>query len=76
MKLEEKKTTRLQVRVNEIDLQILKFVSSCVGLSVSKYIRMLVNGTLAPVKLSLQKGELKWEDIQTIGEIKEEDENK
>lgn len=62
----ENKNKRLEIRLNEKDFEILSFVASVVGMNVSKYLRMLIDSSIAPIKFNLQNGKMKWEEVKKI----------
>lgn len=66
MKLTEKKEKVVSLRMPVEDYELLVYASWHLGLSVSKYIRMLADTTLSPLKLKLKQGLIKYEDIKTV----------
>lgn len=61
-----KKAKSVTVRLTENDYKYLKAVAKLAGQNVSGYIRMLCNMSITAVKIKMDTGELKREDIQTL----------
>lgn len=66
MKTSTTKSKKLEVRINEEDLKLLKIASFCIGQTPSSMVRMFVDSTINSLKIKIQKGEIKLEDFQTI----------
>lgn len=66
MKTQTQKNKRLEVRINDEDLKLLKVASFCIGQTPSQMVRMFIDSTINSLKVKIQKGELKLEDFQTI----------
>lgn len=66
MKTTTKKDKRIEIRISEEDLKLLKIASYCIGQTPSQTIRMFVDSTINGLKIKLQKGELKLEDFEAI----------
>lgn len=62
----DKKTKVLQVRVAEDDLKYLKIVAFMAGMSVSKYMRTLLDASINATKLSIAQGKVKLEDFASV----------
>ena len=61
-----KKTKSITVRLGEEDYKYLKALARMAGQNVSGYIRMLSNMSITALKIKMQTGEIKREDIQTL----------
>lgn len=61
-----KKTKSITVRLAEEDYKYLKAIARMAGQNVSGYIRMLSNMSITALKVKMQTGEIKREDIQTL----------
>jgi uncharacterized protein (DUF1778 family) len=66
MKTEKKKNARLEIRLSEEDLKLLKIASYMIGQTPSSTIRMFIDSTINQVKLKIKVGEIKIEDYETI----------
>ncbi len=66
MKLTENKNKRLEIRVTEEELKLLKIAAFTIGQTPSKMLRMFIDTTINALKLKVQKGELKLEDYEAI----------
>ena len=66
MKTTENKTKRLEIRLSEEDLRLLKIASYCIGQTPSQTIRMFIDSTINGLKIKVKKGELKLEDFETL----------
>ena len=66
MKTTTKKDKRIQIRISEEDLKLLKIASYCIGQTPTQTIRMFIDSTINGLKIKIQKGELKLEDFETI----------
>lgn len=64
--ISENKSKTIQVRVTEDDYQYLKVVSFIAGMSVSKYMRTLVDASINAMKLSVAQGKVKLEDFSSV----------
>lgn len=59
------KTERVEFRISEYDNLLLTYTSRMLGMTKSRYFKMLLDSTLTPLKLKIQKGEISLEDIKT-----------
>ena len=66
MKLSDNKEKTVSIRMSLSDYKLLYYASWHLNLTVSKYIRMLADSTLQPLKVKLKKGQLTNEDIETV----------
>jgi predicted DNA binding CopG/RHH family protein len=66
MKTSKNKNKRLEIRIAEDDLKLLKVAAYCVGLKPSQMIRMFIDTTINAFKIKVKKGEINLEDFQTI----------
>lgn len=66
MKTSKNKDKRLEIRISEEDLKMLKVAAYCVGLKPSQMIRMFIDTTINAFKIKVNKGEINLEDFQTI----------
>lgn len=70
MKTTEKKDKRLEIRVSDEDLKLLKVASYTIGQTPSKLIRMFIDSTINTLKMKIRKGELNLEDYQALWDDK------
>lgn len=61
-----KKDKVIQFRVNDEDLKFLTYCATMLGMTVSRYCRMVVDTTLVPLKLKVKNGDIKYEDIEAV----------
>ncbi|NMA75465.1 MAG: hypothetical protein GX963_15240 [Bacteroidales bacterium] len=66
MKTSKNKDKRLEIRISEEDLKMLKVAAYCVGLKPSQMIRMFIDTTINAFKIKVKKGEINLEDFETI----------
>ena len=66
MKTSKNKDKRLEIRISEEDLKMLKVAAYCVGLKPSQMIRMFIDTTINAFKIKVNKGEISLEDFETI----------
>lgn len=66
MKTTKNKTKRLEIRLSEEDLQLLKIASYCIGQTPSQTVRMFIDSTINGLKIKVKKGEIKLEDFETL----------
>lgn len=66
MKTTLNKTKRLEIRISEEDLKLLKISSYCIGQTPSQMIRMFIDSTINGLKIKIKQGEIKLEDFETI----------
>lgn len=66
MKTEPNKDKRLEIRLSEDDLKLLKIAAYSIGQTPSKMLRMFIDTTINALKLKVQRGEIRLEDYQTI----------
>jgi len=66
MKTSKNKNKRLEIRIAEDDLKLLKIAAYCVGLKPSQMIRMFIDTTINAFKIKVSKGEINLEDFETI----------
>lgn len=64
--ISENKTKTVQVRVSEDDYRYLTVVSTMTGMTISQYVRSLIQATVNAVKVQEMKGVLKVEDFEGI----------
>ncbi len=62
----KKKDARLHVRLNKEDKFLLDVLSAQCGKSSAEYVDMLIQSAVAPLRLKVLKGEITYEDLQTI----------
>ena len=56
----------VSVRFNEDDLKLIKVACFTLGMTPSRYLRMLADASINGIKLKIKEGSLKYEDIETI----------
>jgi len=66
MKTSKNKDKRLEIRISEEDLKMLKVAAYCVGLKPSQMIRMFIDTTINAFRIKVNKGEISLEDFETI----------
>jgi predicted DNA binding CopG/RHH family protein len=66
MKTSKNKDRRLEIRIAEEDLKLLKIAAYCVGQKPSQMVRMFIDTTINALRIKIKKGELKVEDFETI----------
>lgn len=66
MKTSTNKDKRLEIRINEEDLKLLKVASYCIGQTPSQMVRMFIDTTINGLKIKIKKGEIKLEDFETL----------
>ena len=66
MKLTENKTKRLEIRLTEEELKLLKICAYTIGQTPSSMLRMFIDTTLNAMKLKIKQGEIKLEDYEAI----------
>ena len=66
MKTSKNKDKRLEIRISEEDLKMLKVAAYCVGQKPSQLIRMFIDTTINAFKIKVKKGEINLEDFETI----------
>ena len=64
------KNQRLEVRIEESDYLLLQFQASKSNMSVSAYIRMMIETSICPLKGKIRKQELSYEDCKKYIEHK------
>lgn len=66
MSVQTKKEKIVSVRMSEDDFELLQYASYNLGLTPSKYIRMLADTTINPIKIKIKQGAISYEDIKTV----------
>lgn len=66
MKTTENKTKRLEIRLTEEDLKLLKVASYFIGQTPSQMVRMFIDSTINGLKIKVKQGEIKLEDFETL----------
>ena len=66
MKIEEKKTGRLELRLPVDDLELFKIAAYSIGSTPSQLLRMYVNSTVIALKAKQKAGEIKIENIKAL----------
>lgn len=64
--IKEKKEKRITMRLSDSDYEYLGVVAYMAGMTVSQYLRTVLNASIAAVKVQEQKGVVNIEDIKTI----------
>lgn len=64
--ISEKKEKKICVRMSECDYDYLHAVSYMAGMTVSQYVRILVQATVSAAKVQEQQGAFKLEDLKAI----------
>ena len=66
MKTSQNKNKRLEIRISEDDLKLLKIASYCIGQTPSQMLRMFIDSTIHGLKIKVRQGEIKLEDFEAI----------
>ena len=66
MKIEGKKTGRLELRLPADDLELFKIAAYSIGSTPSQLLRMYVNSTVIALKAKQKAGEIKIENIKAL----------
>lgn len=66
MKLTQNKDKRLEIRISDEDLKLLKICAYTVGQTPSKLVRMFIDTTINSLKLKIKQGEIRVEDFEGI----------
>lgn len=66
MKTSQNKDKRLEIRISEEDLKLLKVASYCIGQTPSQMVRMFIDSTINGLKIKIKQGEIKLEDFEAI----------
>lgn len=66
MKLTPNKTKRIELRVTEEELFLLKVSSYSIGQTPSSMLRMFIDSTINALRIKINLGEIKIEDFETI----------
>ena len=66
MKTSKNKNKRLDIRISEDDLKLLKIASYCIGQTPSQMLRMFIDSTINGLKIKVRQGEIKLEDFEAI----------
>lgn len=66
MKMEEKKTKKIELRVSQDDYNMLKIAAFSMGQTVSGMLRMMAQATINATKVQVQQGKITNENIKTI----------
>lgn len=66
MKIETKKTKKIEIRVSEEDYKILKVASFSMGQTISGMLRMIMQASINATKIQIQQGKIKLEDVETL----------
>ena len=66
MKVETKKTKKVEIRVSEDDYKYLKVASYSMGQSISGMLRMISQASINAAKIQVQQGKIKLEDIEAL----------
>ena len=66
MKTSKSKNKRLDIRISEDDLKLLKIASYCIGQTPSQMVRMFIDSTINGLKIKVRQGEIKLEDFEAI----------
>ena len=66
MKVETKKTKKVEIRVSEDDYKYLKVAAYSMGQSISGMLRMISQASINAAKIQVQQGNIKIEDIEAL----------
>ena len=66
MATEKKNEKIVSVRMNEEDFKYLKAAAFTIGMTPSRFLRMLADSSINGIKIKVKQGQLKIEDIESI----------
>ena len=66
MNLDNKKEKTISLRLNEEDFRYLNAIAFMAGMTVSKFIRTMLDSSINGAKLAVSQGKVKLEDIETL----------
>ena len=66
MKVETKKTKKVEISVSEEDYKYLKVAAYSMGQSISGMLRMISQASINAAKIQVQQGKIKLEDIEAL----------
>lgn len=66
MKVETKKTKKVEIRVSEDDYKYLKVAAYSMGQSISGMLRMISQASINAAKIQVQQGKINIEDIEAL----------
>ena len=66
MKVETKKTKKVEIRLSEDDYKYLKVAAYSMGQSISGMLRMISQASINAAKIQVQQGKIKLEDIEAL----------
>lgn len=66
MKVETKKTKKVEIRVSEEDYKYLKVAAYSMGQSISGMLRMISQASINAAKIQVQQGKIKLEDVEAL----------
>lgn len=66
MKVETKKTKKVEIRVSEDDYKYLKVAAYSMGQSISGMLRMISQASINAAKIQVQQEKIKLEDIEAL----------
>lgn len=66
MKVETKKTKKVEIRVSEEDYKYLKVAAYSMGQSISGMLRMISQASINAAKIQVQQGKINLEDIEAL----------
>ena len=62
----KKKTDRIEIRIEDEDYLLLKLQACKAKMTVSAYLRMMVDTSIRPLKDKIRNKELSYEECETI----------
>lgn len=66
MKLDDKKEKRLEIRLSPEDYNLVKISAFTMGMTASRFVRMLIDTTTSNLKVRIKRGEVNLEDFKDI----------
>ena len=66
MKIEEKKTGRLELRIPAEDLELFKIAAYSIGSTPSQPLGMYATSPIAPLKAKQKAGEINLENVKAL----------
>lgn len=66
MKVEAAKDRKISFRINQADYDYLEALAFMAGVSVSRYIRMLIDGSVNACRIAEKEGKINLENVKAV----------
>lgn len=66
MKTTKNKDKRLEIRLTDEDLRLLKVAAYCIGQTPSQMVRMFIDSTINGLRIKVKQGEINLENIEAV----------